>query len=203
MGNQAVLSLLASGSTKGVVFDSGEGCTHVVPIYEAYALPHSTTALDISGKDLTDNMMDLLIDNGLTFSKHYDFDVIKKIKETKTRIADNYKEEEKAFLESGNSRDLIFELPDNKSINIGLPQIKCPEALFNPALVGKDIMGIHELIYRSYFSIDMEVKKTLFSKIVLAGGNTMFPYIAERLCKEIKSLGTTSVQFKVHVPAER
>lgn len=203
IGNQAVLALLASGSTKGVVFDSGEGCTHVVPIYEAYALPHSTKSLDISGQDLTQYMMDLLIDNGLTFSKHYDFDVIKKIKETKTRISANYREEEKSFRDSGNSKDLIFELPDQKSINIGLPQIQCPEALFNPQMIGKDIVGIHELIYRSYFSIDMEVKKTLFKKIVLAGGNTMFSQIAERLCQEIKGLGSTSVQFKVYVPAER
>lgn len=203
IGNQAVLSMIASGSTKGVVFDSGEGCTHVVPIYEAYALPHSTASLDICGADLTKYMMDLLIENGLTFSKHYDFDVIKKIKETKTRISLNYREDERSFKESGTSKDLIFELPDNKSINIGLPQIQCPESLFQPDLIGRNVMGIHELIYRSYFSIDMEVRNQLFMKIVLSGGNTMFPSIAERLCSEIKQLGSTSVQFKVFVPAER
>jgi actin, other eukaryote len=93
IGNQSVLALLASGSTKGIVFDSGEGCTHVVPIYEAYALPHSTSSLDISGKDLTDHMMNLLIQNGLTFSKHYDVDTIKQIKETKTYISLNYESE--------------------------------------------------------------------------------------------------------------
>lgn len=203
IGNQAVLALLASGSTKGIVFDSGEGCTHVVPIYEAYALPHSTAALDICGRDLTNHMMNLLIKEGLTFSRHYDIDIIKKIKETKTKVSRDYAKDEQEFLEGGNSNDVIFELPDGKTINIGKPQIECPEALFNPSLIGKDIVGIHELIYRSYFTIDMEVKKTLFSKIVLAGGNTMFPSIAERLCKEMKNLGHNSVPFTVHVPAER
>lgn len=203
IGCQAVLALLASGSTKGIVFDSGEGSTHVVPIYEAYALPHSTNALDISGKDLTNHMMNLLIDNGLTFSRHYDVDIIKQIKETKTYISLNYESEQQEFIESGNSKDAIFELPDGKTINIGDQQIKCPEILFNPKIINRDIPGIHELIYRSYFSIDMEVRKTLFSKIVLAGGNTMFPYIAERLCKEMKALGGNSVPFRVYVPAER
>ena len=33
----------------GVVVDSGDGVTHVVPVYDGYALP-STKRLDIAGK---------------------------------------------------------------------------------------------------------------------------------------------------------
>jgi len=49
----------------------------------------------------------------------------------------------------------------------------------------------------------MEVRRTLFNRVVLCGGNTMYTNIAERLCKKMKDLGYTSIQFKIFVPAER
>lgn len=199
---QAVLALYATGRTLGCVLDSGDGVTHTVPVYDGFSMKHAIRRMNIAGRTLTQYMADILLEANVTLTASNELDIVKDMKEKRCYVALDYEAEMAAF-QSDKTKECTYELPDGTVHSFGDQQIRCPEVLFNPSMIGKDQPGMHRVVYDTVQKCDIDVRRSLYENVVLSGGSTMFKGLPDRLTKELKALVNANVNVKVTAPNDR
>ena len=94
-------------------------------------------------------------------------------------------------------------MPDGQILTVGNERFRCPEALFNPGFLDFIEDGVHKLIHQSIMNCAMDIRRSLYSNILLSGGTTMYAGFAERLHKELTALAPSTVKIKITAPPER
>lgn len=206
---QAVLSIYASGRTTGVVLDSGDGVSHVVPVYNGFSLPTAIKRMDVGGRDITDYLaMQIRQMLGITLLSSSELDIARQIKEQCCYVSKDPQRDEKLYLGvvyshfmgssapgayTHDGMDLFssYKLPDGHTLHLGLEQFRAPEILFNPQLIGDESPGIDELMSIAIAKTDLDLRPTLYQNIILSGGTTLLRGFGDRLLKQLKESQTS------------
>ena len=202
IANTAVLGLYASGRVTGIAVDSKDEVTHVVPIYEGYALPHGIVRFNLTTPDLTGYLKHLLKERGFSLSTtpaEYEDSVIQSITEKHCYVAMDFEQE----LQLSSNVEESYELPDGKVITLGKERFTYPEAYFQPSFLGIESAGIHQVIYNAIMKCDVDERKKFYENIVLSGDSTLLRGFAERLEKELTALVPPTMKVNVIAPPKR
>jgi len=196
-----VLSLYSTGSKTGLVVESGDGVSSVMPIYDDFVLPHAVMRLDLGGSDLTDYLVRLLrAERGYSFATAPERRAAVAVKEQLCYVAENFAAE---LYGSANVTDLdqSFALPDqNVIVAAGTERFRAPEALFQPSLLGQEVPGLHEMAQQSLRKCETDMQRGLLGRVVLTGGTMLFRGMRERVQRELQAAAPSTLTPSVSVP---
>lgn len=172
---------------------------HCVPVYEGHALPHSVTRSDVGGRDVTRQLQLLLRKSGLTFTTTAESEMVKRMKEDACYVAASPAADESLERDSKTQ----YQLPDGQAISLSGERYQAPEILFNPTLIGSEELGAADVLVNSIMKSDIDLRSTMFSQIVLAGGSTLFQGFGDRILYDVRARSPAHTRIRISAPPER
>ncbi|KAG0343623.1 Actin, aortic smooth muscle [Podila humilis] len=186
LATQPVLAIYDSGSTTGLVLDSGDGQTHAVPVYRGRSTPVAgSVSHSVTGSVLTQKIVEQFGILFTTTTRHSRISA-RAVKEQLCFVAADYDRELRTNTDSVISKD-SYVLPDGKQMDLPSSQFlfRLPEALFRPEILGIVDKGVHETVAEAIAVSDPMIQRDLMSTVVLAGGNTTIRGFENRFRKEL------------------
>jgi len=197
---QAVLSLAAtllkkqsrSGNLTGVVIDSGDGVTHVIPVADGYVIGSCIKHIPIAGRSITSFIQHLLREREVGIPPEQSLETAKAIKERHCYMCPNiakefhkYDTEPGKYIKQYTGVNAITK--KEFTVDVGYERFLGPEIFFHPEFANPDFtVPISETVDNVVQNCPIDVRRDLYRKIVLSGGSTMFKDFGKRLERDIK-----------------
>jgi len=205
---QAILALYSYNTTSGIVVDIGDH-VDVIPVIDGYTIEAGITRLPFGGNAITENFSKLITSKGLRYFSETEMYINRFIKENLCFVSQDYADDcakcDAAPSVYTRAVDVDrFQLPDHrKVVALDNALFRAPEGLFNPGIWGKDILGVHEFVWKAIQACPIDQRKELSRKIFLSGASSLIPGLQERLQREVTSLAPQGTNVEVHASETR
>ena len=184
---QSIMTLYSTSKTSGLIVQSGEMSTEIVPIIEGYIISQGICNFPISGHQLTNKFGNVYKDIFDINNVNNQYWMAQKIKEKYAEILPSNKDfEELMKIKDVKKKEYI--LPDGNTVDLGNEIYEIPESIFNPNIIEIQSENLPQTIINSINKCDISTRKELFNNIVLGGGNTFIKGFETRLKIEIDEI---------------
>ncbi len=183
MMQSPLLSSFSVGLTTGLVIESGDGVTWIVPIINGLIHHAAVQKLNLAGIDVNHNLKSLLMREGINIESSAGSEIIKEIKEKNCYFVLDPANPPKA------TDNYTFPMPDGSVKEI--PNhifYEAPEVMFQPSMLGYNMMSIPQSVIYCLQMLSKEHWYELLNHIVISGGNLSYSGFDERLKQELNTL---------------
>ncbi len=183
MMESPILSSFSVGLTTGLVIESGDGITWIVPIINGQIQHQAVQKLSLGGVDVNHNLKSLLMREGINIESSAAEEIIREIKEKNCYFVLDPTNPPQA------TDTFTYPMPDGSVKEI--PNhifYEAPEVMFQPSMLGYNTMNVPQAIIYCLQMVSNEYWYDLLNHIVISGGNVSYSGFDERLKQELNNL---------------
>ena len=177
---QPSLSLFAFSASTGVILETGDGVSQVSSIIDGFPIPCSSIRNNFGGEDVSNYTRKLLKLKGVDLISDTEKLLLHEIKKKYLNCVLESKKEE--------NTPSKYTLPDYNSIMIDTEKFDAPKVLLDPSLVGKNYLGLHQMVVTSIEKVNSEYREKLCGNIKLTGGHSGFKGLNEVMHTKLREL---------------
>jgi len=180
--SSAVMSLWAQNNQNGIVIESGDSCTCVVPIFQCKPQLTAVKEYPFAGSHVTQQFLELLQSKKLTNCTDTRARMVKERLASVSLLNATH----------SNTQSAHTSLPDGSTISLTDKERNyCTEIMFQPHLCGSSMQtcSLSQLIVNAVndcTELQMLQKTSLYNNMLLTGGNCLLRGFNERLITDLK-----------------
>jgi actin-related protein len=192
---QPLMALFSKGISNGLILELGHGMTQIAAVQNSFRISDAFRRQDIGGGALNDFLKRIIHTQGLPIGQDFinnkiDFNGLKEQMVScaslkQRRDLGDWDSRRLKFTNSDLNKKCKLKLPDETTVEIPNLENTLGELLFDPMMGGLSMKGVQDMLFNSFQSLDISLRKTFREHIYISGGSTQMNNFLERLTQEM------------------